>query len=153
MSKQIEYPVGARFQVNGQWYEVKPCIGDIVCTDCSFNSKNTRICECQKPDYIPDCIGPFRKDSTNVYYVTIDPPTDYLDASPLTRPIGSTFYDHGIKLKVCDAGTIDLSPCYRFCHYHNERCSNSMHIHGFCGNITRLDHKDVYFMEVTDEKQ
>lgn len=151
--EQKEYPVGSRFQVNGQWYEVKPCVGDIVCTDCSFNSKNTKICECEKPATFQECVAPFRKDNTNVYFVKIDPPTDFLDASPLTRPIGSTFYDHGIKLKVCDAVSIDLSPCYKVCHYHNERCGNSMHIHGFCGNITRLDHKDVYFREVTDEKQ
>lgn len=152
MSKQIEYPVGTRFHANGQWYEVKRCIGDIVCTDCSFNSKNTKICECNKPDYIPDCIGPFRKDNTNVYYVAIDPPTDTLDTSPLTRAVGSTFYDHGVKLEVCDSGN-DVAPCYKCCYYHNQRCSDSIRVHGLCGNIGRLDHTDVYFKEVPDEKQ
>lgn len=151
--EQKEYPVGSRFQVNGQWYEVKPCVDGIECTGCCFNRMDTKICECKKPATFQECVAPFRKDNANVYFVKIDPPTDFLDASPLTRPIGSTFFDHGIKLIVCDAGSIDLSPCYKVCHYHNERCSNSMHIHGLCGNITRLDHKDVYFMEVTDEEQ
>lgn len=150
--EQKEYPVGSRFQVNGQWYEVKPCIGDIVCTDCSFNSKNAKICECRKPDYIPDCVAPFRKDNANVYYVKIDPPTDFLDAAPLTRPIGSYFYDRGMKLQVCDASNGDrLFPCFKYCHYHLEKCGDSMNIHGFCGIMTRTDRKNVYFKEVKDE--
>lgn len=155
MSKQIEYPVGSRFQVNGQWYEVKRCIGDIVCTDCSFNSKNTRICECGKPDYIPDCIGPFRKDNTNVYYVEIDPPTDFLDVTPLTRAIGSFFYDHGVKLQVCDACTDGfVMRCGGNCHYAkiSVKCSRHMAIHGLCTEV-RADHKSVYFKEVTDEEK
>lgn len=151
MIKQIEYPVGARFQANGQWYEVKRCVGDIVCTDCAFNSKNTRICECGKPDYIPDCIGPFRKDNTNVYYVAIDPPTDVLDTSPLTRPIGSTFYDKGKKMQVCERTTEWL--CSKHCYYHDSLCGLSMPIHGLCTQSTRSDKKNIYFKEVKDEKQ
>lgn len=149
--KNIEYPVGTRFQVNKQWYEVKRCIGDIVCTDCSFNSKNTRICECNKPDNIPDCIGPFRKDNTNVYYVAIDPPTDTLDTSPLTRSIGSFFYDKGVKLQVCEVPCNQTWLCSRYCYYHNDLCGNSMPVHGLCGRQTRSDGKHVYFKEVTDE--
>lgn len=152
MSKQIEYPVGARFQANGQWYEVKRCVGDIVCTDCSFNSKNSRICECGKPDYIPDCVGPFRKDNTNVYYLAIDPPTDMLDTTPLTREIGSIFYYKGVKLQVCEVPEDQILTCGKTCYFHNGFCSTAIPVHGLCGRATRSDGKHVYFKEVKDEK-
>lgn len=147
--EQKEYPVGSRFQVDGQWYEVKPCVDGIECTGCCFNSTNTKLCECKKPTSFQECVAPFRKDNANVYFVKIDPPTDALDASPFTRSIGSTFYDNGVKLQVCEG----LYPCFARCYYHNTCCGNSMTIHGFCGILTRSDHKFVYFKEVTDEKQ
>lgn len=151
--EQKEYPVGSRFQVNGQWYEVKPCIGDIVCTDCSFNSKGAKICECRKPDYIPDCVAPFRKDNANVYYVAIDPPTDTLDTGMLSRKIGSFFYDEGVKLQVCDANVNGrIYTCTKYCYYSQfALCSRYIRTHGLCTKYTRSDGKNVYFKEVKDE--
>ena len=150
--EQKEYPVGSRFQVNGQWYEVKPCSVDIECSDCCFNSKSLRFCDCTKPDSFQDCIATFRKDNADVYFVKIDPPTDTLDANAFTRAIGSTFYDNGVKLQVCDANVCgSYLPCFSHCYYHLEKCGDKMTIHGFCGIKTRSDRKDVYFKEVKDE--
>lgn len=150
--EQKEYPVGSRFQVNGQWYEVKPCVDGIECTGCCFNRMNTKICECEKPATFQECVAPFRKDNANVYFVKIDPPTDALDTAPLTRAIGSTFYDEGVKLQVCNFGGV-LEPCSRKCYYHDKFCGGSLTIHGFCAGTSRSDKKWAYFKEVKDEVQ
>lgn len=150
--EQKEYPVGSRFQVNGQWYEVKPSVEGNRCSLCCFSDNGSTICKCPQEDCYDNCIGAFRKDNENVYFVKIDPPTDFLDVAPLTRPIGSYFYDRGVKLQVCDASNSDrLFPCFKYCHYHLEKCGDSMSIHGFCGIMTRTDRKNVYFKEVKDE--
>lgn len=150
--EQKEYPVGSRFQVDGQWYEVKPCVYEIECTGCCFKRITTQNYGCEKPATFQECVAPFRKDNANVYFVKIDPPTDTLDANAFTREIGSTFYDNGVKLQVCDANVCgSYLPCISHCYYHLEKCGDKMTIHGFCGIKTRSDRKDVYFKEVKDE--
>ena len=151
--EQKEYPVGSRFQVDRQWYEVKPCVDGIECTGCCFNSTNTKLCECKKPTTFQECVAPFRKDNANVYFVKIDPPTDMLDTTSLTREIGSIFYYKGVKLQVCEVPEDQILTCGKTCYFHNGFCSTAIPVHGLCGRATRSDGKHVYFKEVKDEEQ
>lgn len=147
---QKEYPVGSRFQVDGQWYEVKPYVDDIGCTGCWFKRKDTKNYGCKKPATFQECIAPFRKDNASVYFVKIDPPTDVLDTSPMTRAIGSTFYDKGIKLQVCEVPN-EQWLCSKYCYYHTLLCGSNINVHGFCRHTNRSDKRHVYFKEVKDE--
>ena len=153
--EQKEYPVGSRFQVNGQWYEVKPSVEGNRCSLCCFSDNGSTICKCPQEDCYDNCIAAFRKDNENVYFVKIDPPTDTLDTGMLSRKIGSFFYDEGVKLQVCDAEVNGrIYTCARYCYYSQfALCSRYIRTRGLCTKYTRSDSKNVYFKETKDENK
>lgn len=78
----------------------------------------------------------------------------------LTRPIGQRFFDGSVELEVVESKTASgvcngVNYCdkeYRNCFYFG-RCNVwPRYVRGLCSKA-RNDNKDVYFKEVTDEKQ
>ena len=70
--------------------------------------------------------------------------TDYLDTTPLTRPVDSVFHFKGQSIAVHRMATATCSACV----FKNDICSKTIPIHGLCTAVSRSDKQNVIFISL-----
>ena len=68
--------------------------------------------------------------------------TDYLDTTPLTRPVDSVFHFKGQSIAVHRMATATCSACV----FKNDICLKTIPVHGLCTAATRSDKQNVIFI-------